>query len=94
LQEPLQNNVVEQLASLTTLTSLDLSKRPVQEEQLVVLCEGLRRLSVLTIYGCPLAPAAVVGLQKQFPHLTINCKDTRHENGAVMLPADVRLVVT
>jgi hypothetical protein len=89
-QEPVQDVIIANLVNLTTLTSLDLSRRHVRHDQLDVVASKLQRLLSLSICGCPISASSSVELQKKYPHLVIIRKDGKHE---VCAP-DVRVVVT
>ncbi|KAG1655240.1 hypothetical protein FOA52_007972 [Chlamydomonas sp. UWO 241] len=65
---------VDAVAAITSLTSIDLSRRPVNEEHLSALAERLPRLHNLIIVGCPVLYTEVQALQRRFPGLAIHRK--------------------
>lgn len=80
LKEPLPAHVIEALASMTSLTSVDLSRRPVTERQLHELARRLSRLQQLSIHGCPVSPDQVARLEKAYPHINIHKRNLTLEN--------------
>eukprot|EP00798_Chlamydomonas_sp_ICE-L_P023440 gene23440-30725_t len=73
-QPPVNNTAVDVMATITSLTSIDLSRRPVHEDHLSVLAERLPLLHQLIIIGCPVLSSEVQALQRRFPELTIHRK--------------------
>eukprot|EP00798_Chlamydomonas_sp_ICE-L_P006589 gene6589-3243_t len=71
---PVNQAAVDVMATLTSLTSIDLSRRPVHEDHLSVLAERLPKLHKLIIIGCPVLSSEVQSLQRRFPELSIHRK--------------------
>mmetsp|Transcript_2423 Transcript_2423/g.6163 ORF Transcript_2423/g.6163 Transcript_2423/m.6163 type:complete len:680 (-) Transcript_2423:1220-3259(-) len=73
-REPVNNEAIKAMASITSLTSIDLSRRSVHEEHLSVLAERLPRLRTLFVVGCPVLYDDLQALQRRFPELVIHRK--------------------
>lgn len=63
---------IDAMAKITSLTSIDLSRRPVHEQHLSTLAERLPRLHTLIIVGCPIQKAEVQSLKRRFPELIVH----------------------
>mmetsp|Transcript_5604 Transcript_5604/g.12412 ORF Transcript_5604/g.12412 Transcript_5604/m.12412 type:complete len:724 (+) Transcript_5604:271-2442(+) len=73
-KESVNPTAINAMATITSLTSIDLSRRPVHEEHLNVLAERLPKLHTLIIVGCPVLYTEVQALQRRFPELIIHRK--------------------
>eukprot|EP00878_Enallax_costatus_P003223 GHUV01003426.1.p1 GENE.GHUV01003426.1~~GHUV01003426.1.p1 ORF type:complete len:738 (+),score=210.60 GHUV01003426.1:346-2559(+) len=69
--EPLPSQVVTTLTSMTHLTSLDLSRRPLTERQLHEVLKRLPLLRMLTIHGVPISNEQVSRLERHHPDVNI-----------------------
>lgn len=76
-QEPISTLVIDVLAGMSSLTSINLSHRPVLAQHLTVLCERLPRLQNLVTFGCPVEPIKLRGLESRFAHMTIQRQPPR-----------------
>jgi hypothetical protein len=72
LHEALGKDALEALARCSALASLDLSRRPLCEEAIAVLCRQLPRLQHLHLHDCPLYGADLCALERRFPHVTLH----------------------
>lgn len=78
-KEQISPVVFELFGSLSSLTSVDLSRRPIYEEHAAILAERLPKLRLLTVAGCPIIHSEVSAIQQRFPDLVINRKAAQCE---------------
>ncbi|KAG1679099.1 hypothetical protein FOA52_000454 [Chlamydomonas sp. UWO 241] len=73
-EQSVNPTAINAMAAITSLTSIDLSRRAVHEEHLSALAEKLPRLHNLIIIGCPVLYTEIQSLQRRFPDLMIHRK--------------------
>lgn len=74
--EPMPNYFVTALASMTHLTSLDLSRRPLTERQLHELLKRMPLLRTLTIHGVPISNEQLARLERHHPGVNIHKRNS------------------
>lgn len=74
--EPLPAHVVAAVASMTHLTSLDLSRRPLTERQLHELAKRLPLLRSLTIHGVPISTEQLARLERHHSAVNIHKRNS------------------
>jgi len=79
-EEPVNDGAIRAMTHITSLTSLDLSRRFVHEEQLNTLAEQLPRLRALYVVGCPVVEQTLQAMQRRFPELQIHRKPHPHDS--------------
>ena len=70
-EEVVNPKAISAMAAITSLTSIDLSRRSVKEEHLNVLAEKLPKLSTLIIVGCPVLHDGVQSLKRRYPKINL-----------------------
>lgn len=68
-RQPLNDGVVAGLASLTRLTSLDVSRQWLTKEQISLLVGSLPNLSEICVFDCKATDAELASLEHQNPHI-------------------------
>jgi hypothetical protein len=72
LAEPLTQDGLLALGQCRSLTSLDLSRRPMCEEGIATLCRQLPRLQHLHLHDCPLYGVDLAKLERRFPWVVLH----------------------
>eukprot|EP00803_Ostreobium_quekettii_P003797 evm.model.scf_1142EXC.5 EVM.evm.TU.scf_1142EXC.5 scf_1142EXC:26724-31209(+) len=69
VRQPLDDLVVGELATLTTLTSLDVSRQRLTRDQVILLVDNLPKLREICVYDCQVRMADAAALGEQYPHI-------------------------
>jgi hypothetical protein len=73
-EEVVDPKAISAMAAIKSLTSIDLSRRSVNEEHLNLLAEKLPKLSTLIIVGCPVLHEGVQSLKRRYPQINLRHK--------------------